>query len=151
MNVSIGFQRLLLAVPISSGQSFASMERPHFPCEYTGAVSRRYPNTAFAMSSEDTKARATYRVDLSDAAKQYDVRGTIGIYVLVGPDGVVICTSGFLGHPIVLKPVEEAVRQWKFKPLKEGKQPVAFVGSLYFMLCNIGCTETGHSMTLLTR
>jgi hypothetical protein len=97
------------------------------------------------------KARATQRVDLSGPAKQRDIRGNVGVDVLVGPDGAVICTAGYLGHPMVLKDVEEAVRQWKFKPLKENNQPVAFVGSLYFALCNIGCTEAGRSMTLLAQ
>jgi outer membrane biosynthesis protein TonB len=97
------------------------------------------------------KARATQRVDLAGSAKQRDTRGNVGVDVLVGPDGAVICTVGFLGHPMVLKDVEDAVRQWKFKPLKENNKPVAFVGNLYFALCNIGCTEAGRSMTLLAR
>lgn len=76
-------------------------------------------------------------------------RGDVSVDVLVGPDGVVICTSGAVGHPLVLKDVEEAVRQWKFNPLIENKKPVAFVGNLHFALCNIGCTEAGRSRTLL--
>lgn len=93
------------------------------------------------MSSDAMKARATKRADLGGAAKQLDIRAEFGVDLLVGPDGAVICTAGFLGHPMVLKDVEEAVRQWKFKPLKENNKPVAFVGSLYFALCNIGCSE----------
>ncbi len=103
------------------------------------------------MSSDAMKARATQRVDLSGPAKQRDIRGDVGVDVLVGPDGAVICTAGYLGHPIVLKDVEEAVRRWKFKPLKEDNKPVAFVGSLHFALCNIGCTEARRSMTLLAQ
>jgi hypothetical protein len=148
---NMGLKRLLLVFLILSGVSFSTKERPHLPCEYAGAVSRKYPNTGFAMSSEAMKARATKRVDLARAAKQRDIRGDVGMDVLVGPDGAVICTAGFLGHPMVVKDVEEAVRHWKFEPLKENNKPVAFVGSLYFALCNIGCTEAGRSMTLLAR
>jgi hypothetical protein len=139
---------VLLALSVVS---FGTKERPHLPCEYSGAVSRKYSNTAFAMSSDMMKKRATSRVDLAGPAKQRDIRGNVGLDVLVGPDGAVICMAGFLGHPMVLKDVEEAVRQWKFKPLMEYNKPVAFVGSLYFALCNIGCTEAGRSMTLLAQ
>jgi hypothetical protein len=149
--MDMGFKHLLFVVLTLSGISFSTKEQPHLPCEYAGAVSRKYPNTAFTMSSDAMKARATHRADLSSSAKQRDIRGNVGVDVLVGPDGAVICTIGFLGHPMVLKDVEDAVRQWKFKPLRENNKPVAFVGGLYFALCNIGCTEAGRSMTLLAR
>jgi Gram-negative bacterial TonB protein C-terminal len=148
---NMGVKRLLSVFLILSGTSFSTKERPHLPCEYSGVVSRRYLNTAFAMSSDATKARATQKVDLSGPAKQREIRGDVGVDVLVGPDGTVICTSGYMGHPMVVKDVEEAVRQWKFKPLTENNKPVAFVGSLNFALCNIGCTEAGRSMTLLAQ
>ncbi|HEY6369337.1 MAG TPA: hypothetical protein VIX37_02055, partial [Candidatus Sulfotelmatobacter sp.] len=103
----MGLKRLLFVILISSGVSFGPKERPHLPCDYAGAVSRKYPNTAFAMSSDAMKARATKRADLGSAAKQLDIRAEFGVDVLVGPDGAVICTAGFLGHPMVLKDVEE--------------------------------------------
>jgi hypothetical protein len=53
----------------------------------------------------------------------------------------VVCTAGYYGHPMVLKDVEEAVRQWTFKPLRENNKPVAYVGKLDFTLCNVGCAE----------
>ncbi len=129
--------------------SLGTKERPHLPCEYSGKVSRKYPNTSFAMRSEAMKQRATKRVDFSGPAEQADIRGTVGVDVLVGSDGSVVCVKGFYGHPMVLKDVEEAVRLWKFKPLKEYDLPVAYVGKLYFDLCNIGCGKEGPSMTLL--
>ena len=119
------------------------------PCEYSGTVSRKYPNSAFAMSADAMKQRATKRVDFSGPAKQRDIRGIVGVDVLVGTDGNVVCVRGFYGHPVLLKDVEEAVRQWRFKPLKEHNAPVAYVGKIYFALCNIGCGEEGSSMTLL--
>ncbi len=82
------------------------------------------------MPSDAMKARATQRVDLSGPASKRNIRGDVGVDVLVGPDGAVICTAGYLGHPMVLEDVEEAVRQWKFTPLKENNKPVAFVGNL---------------------
>lgn len=145
----MGLTRLMLVVLILYSNSVGTKQTPTLPCAYDGAVSRKYPNKAFAMSSDAMKSRAIQRIDLSDSAKQRDIRGDVGVDVLVGPDGAVICTAGYLGHPMVLKDVEEAVRQWKFKPLIENNKPVAFVGNLHFSLCNIGCTEAGRSMTLL--
>ena len=132
----------ILAVLVAlSGASFGTKERPHLPCEYSGTVSRKYPNTAFSMSSDVMQQRATKRVDLSGHAKQLDIRGVVAVDVLVGTDGNVVCVHGFCGYPMLLKDVEEAVRQWRFKPLKENNVPVAYVGRLDFALCNIGCGQ----------
>lgn len=140
---------LLIVLLALSGGSFGTKERPHLPCEYSGRVSRKYSNTAFAMPSDLMKRRATKQVDLAAPAKQHDFRGYVGVDVLVGPDGSVVCSAGSYGHPMVVKDVEEAVRHWKFKPLKENDKAVAYVGRLDFALCNVGCTEAGFSMTLL--
>jgi len=142
-------QYILAVLLVLSGVSVGTKERPHLPCEYSGTVSSKYPNTAFSMSSDAMKKRATKRVDLSRAAKQLDFRGIVALDVLVGTDGNVVCVHGFYGHPMLLKDVEEAVRQWRFKPLKQNRVPVAYAGKLYFTLCNIGCGEAGPSMTLL--
>jgi len=141
---------LLLVVLLAlSGESFGTNEKPRLPCEYSGAVSRKYPNTAFAMPSDAMKQRATKRVDFPLPVKQIDIRGMVAVDVLVGNDGNVVCVQGFYGHPMLLKYVEDAVEQWKFKPLKENSSPVAYVGKLDFALCNIGCGEAGSSMSLL--
>ena len=140
---------VLVVLTALSGASFGSKERPHLPCEYSEIVSRKYPNTAFSMSSDAMKQRAVRKVDISGAAKQRDIRGSVGLEVLVAADGSVICAKGVYGHPMLLKDVEEAVRQWRFKPVKENNAPVAYVGRLSFALCNIACGEEGISMTLL--
>jgi len=140
---------MLALILVLSGVSFGTKERPHLPCEYSGTVSHKYPNTAFSMSSDAMKQRATKRVDFSGAAKQLDIRGIVAVDVLVDTDGSVVCVHGFYGHPMLLKDVEEAVRQWTFKPLKENSVPVAYVGKLDFALCNTGCGQSGSSMTLL--
>jgi outer membrane biosynthesis protein TonB len=95
------------------------------------------------------KQRATRKADISARAKQFDVRGTVLLEVLVGPDGNVICTHGAIGHPMLLHEIEAAVRQWAFTPLKESKKRVAYVGNFDFTLCNIGCASEELKMTLL--
>jgi hypothetical protein len=142
-------QYILAVLVVLLGASFGTKERPRLPCEYPETVSRRYPNTAFSMSSDAMKQRATKRVDLSGSLKQVDIRGTVGVDVLVGADGNVVCAKGVYGHPMLLSGVVEAVRRWRFKPVKENNVPVAYVGKLDFALCNIGCGKGGSSMTLL--
>jgi hypothetical protein len=95
------------------------------------------------------KRRATKRVDISGSLKQLDLRGTVVVDVLVGPDGNVICAKVVHGLPMLLTGVGEAVRQWTFRPVNENNVPVAYVGRLDFTLCNIGCGKEGSSMSLL--
>lgn len=69
--------------------------------------------------------------------------------VLVAPDGHVVCTKSMIGHPIVQKSVEDALRQWKFSPAElEGKK-VAYMGRMVFRLCQISCGEFGPSVTIV--
>jgi Gram-negative bacterial TonB protein C-terminal len=140
---------VLSLVAVLSEVCFATKEKPHLPCEFTETVSRKYPNTAFPLASDAMKRRATKKVDISHAAKQFDVRGTIALDVLVGADGNVVCAKGVYGHPMLIRAVEEAVRQWRFRPIKQGSESVAYVGRLDFTLCNIGCGKNDHPMSLL--
>lgn len=141
--------RTIAVIVTLSGSALASKERPHLPCEYSGTVSRKYPNTALALRSDAMKQRATKKVDISGPAKQADIRGTVIVEVLVGPDGNVVCAKGVYGHPMLLSAVEDAVRLWKFKPITQNKAPIAYVGQIDFTLCNIGCGPQETSMTLL--
>ena len=122
-----------------SGTAIATKERPHLPCEYSGTLSRKYPNTAFPLRSDRMKRRATKKVDVTGPVLQADIRGAVGLEVLVGPNGSVVSAKGAYGHPMLVREVESAVRQWTFKPLRENNAPVAYVGHLDFTLCNIGC------------
>jgi hypothetical protein len=51
VNFDMRLSLLLVVLLALSGGSFGTKEKPHLPCEYSGAVSRKYPNTAFAMAS----------------------------------------------------------------------------------------------------
>jgi TonB family protein len=95
------------------------------------------------------KKRATKKVDISGPMRQADIRGTVVVDVLVGPDGSVVCAQDIHGHPMLLREVEEALRSWRFKPLIQDNAPVAYVGQIDFMLCNINCGKQGPAMTLL--
>ena len=81
--------------------------------------------------------------------KELGIRTVALINVLVGPSGQVVCAKSISGLPMVLKPVEKALRSWKFKPIAFNNRPVAYLGLMQFTLCNTSCGEEGPSMTLL--
>jgi len=95
------------------------------------------------------KRRATYKVDVSDTAKQFDIRGTIVVDLLIGPSGRVVCMKTLIGHPILQIQVENALHSWSFKPAKAGDRPIAYRGLLEFALCNVSCSEEETNMSLL--
>lgn len=95
------------------------------------------------------KQRATRKADVGKILKQTDIKGTVIIDVLVGPSGKVFCVKTLYGHPIIRADVEKALHAWTFKPAKMNGEPVAYLGRLEFLLCNISCGDQGTSMTLL--
>lgn len=93
--------------------------------------------------------RAVRKVDLSGPIKQADIKATVILDLIVDASGDVACVKAGAAHPLVKKPVEQALQQWRFKPQTVNGKPVAYVGSLRFDLCNISCGSGGPSMTLL--
>jgi hypothetical protein len=101
------------------------------------------------FSSEEMKQRATHKVDLVGLIKQLDFRSSMIVEVLVGTSGDVVCTKIFSGIPLARKPVEDALRQWKFKPAEKSGKNIAYLGQLDFILCNMNCGREGFGVTLL--
>jgi hypothetical protein len=98
------------------------------------------------------KKRATYKVDVDAPIlkfRELDFRSTVVVSVLVGASGEVTCAKTVSGIPMARLPVERAVRAWTFKPEKQNGKPVAYLGQLDFMLCNIDCGEEPFGVTLL--
>jgi outer membrane biosynthesis protein TonB len=101
------------------------------------------------FASDEMKAKARYKQDISGPINQSDIKGTAIVDVLVAPDGHVVCTRSLIGHPMVRKSVEDALSKWKFSPAERDGRKVAYVGRMEFTLCNISCGESGPSMTIL--
>jgi hypothetical protein len=99
--------------------------------------------------TDDMKSKAIHKQDISGPIKQWDIKGTAIVDVLVAPDGHVVCTKSVIGHPMIRKSVEDALRQWKFAPADLDGKKVAYLGRMEFALCNISCGESGPSMTIL--
>lgn len=136
---------LFLSAPFSGGQTFA----PQVPCDFSGQLFQTAEGKTALYGSDEMKQRATHKVDVSDFMKQADIKGTIIVDVLVGVSGNVVCLKSLIGHPIIRREVEKALRSWTFEPAKARGQPVAYLGRLEFTLCNISCGKGGFSMTIL--
>lgn len=95
------------------------------------------------------KARATRKVDLSGLILNADINGTATVQLLIGTSGEVICAKSAPTHPLIQSSIERAVRSWTFRPELDHGRPVAYLGTLQFVLCNINCGKRGTSMTLL--
>jgi hypothetical protein len=145
MNIRAGVFVILAIGGVALGQAGST----GLPCEYSGLVMRKTDGSVHRYTSDEMKARSTRRYDITGPIKQADIKGTIVVEVLVGPDGHVVCTKAVNGHPMMSTPVEEALRKWKFRPMKPEGKPLSYVGWLEFSLCNINCGDRGPSMTIV--
>lgn len=67
-------------------------------------------------------------------AKQLKLEDRVGLNAYVGTDGSVYDTIVSFGNPILVRTIDEAVKQWKFKPFLSGGKPVKAIASLVFDL-----------------
>ena len=95
------------------------------------------------------KARATHKQDVDAATKQIDAKGTVLVDVIVDSEGHVFCTKTLVGHPILAKPIQEALRHWTFAPVEVNGKRIGYAGLLQFTLCSISCGDAGYSMSIL--
>ena len=150
--VSIHSMRLRTVFPVALlvlGELASGQTSIKPPCEYGGELLGQSQHKIKLFTSDEMKARATYKQDIFGAIKQADIKGTAIVDVLVGPDGQVVCTKSLTGHPMVRASVEDALRKWKFSPAKMDGRGVAYLGRMEFTLCNISCGESGPSMTIV--
>lgn len=54
-----------------------------------------------------------------DLAKRMAVTGKVKIEVVIAPDGKVKTTRVIGGHPLLVNPAIDAVKEWKFNPASE--------------------------------
>ena len=143
--------RPILLCALLTFASFASGQAPSpkLPCEFSGDLLRESTGKLILFSSDEMKQRATHKVDLTGFIKQMDFRSTMIVEILVGISGEVVCTKTLSGISLARKPVEDALRSWKFKPTMQDGKPIAYLGQLDFILCNSYCEEKDRGVTLL--
>jgi hypothetical protein len=139
----------VFAILVISGLALGQTGGTGLPCEYSGLVMRRPNGSVLRYKSDEMKSKSTVRFDIEGPIRQADIKGTIVVDVLVAPDGHVVCTKTVIGHPMMRKSVEEALRKWEFSPMKAEGKPVGYVGRLEFSLCNISFGDAGPSMTIV--
>jgi TonB family protein len=60
-------------------------------------------------------------------AKQAQIQGTVRLQAVVAPDGSIKDLQVISGHPLLIPPSEEAVRQWRYEPTLLNGNPVEVV------------------------
>lgn len=54
-----------------------------------------------------------------ELARRMNVTGKVKIEVVIAPDGHVKSTRVIGGHPLLVQPCQDAVKEWKFAPAPE--------------------------------
>ena len=129
--------------------ALSQTRKTELACEYFGPLLRNSAGAIVQKNSDQMKARATHKQDIDAAAKQIDAKGTVLVDVIVDPDGHVFCAKTVVGHPILAKPVQEALRHWTFAPAEVNGKRIGYTGLLEFTLCNTSCQNADHSMPIL--
>lgn len=57
-------------------------------------------------------------------AKAAKIQGVVRLNVTVGRDGTVQHIEAISGHPLLVPPAQEAVKQWEYRPTLLNGQPV---------------------------
>jgi uncharacterized protein YdeI (BOF family) len=83
------------------------------------------------LSVKEVKRRAIRRV-APEFPSSCRCQGTVVVQIFVNTEGKVECVWVPSGHPLLRRSSANAAKQWTFKALTEGGQPVAFVGLLAF-------------------
>jgi hypothetical protein len=137
-----------VAASLMMGSVLLSQTSP-LPCKYKGPLLRTETGDLVTYTSNEMKARAERKVDLSGFVRNADIKANAKVDLLVGPSGEVVCLKVAPTHPLIKASVQRALSSWQFKPARAKSKPVAYLGQLEFFLCNILCDGDTTGMTLL--
>jgi len=84
------------------------------------------------IGSDVAAANLLSRVDpqYPDAARAARISGVVVLSVEIGRDGKVENVSAVSGHPLLVQPAIDAVKQWRYQPITINNQPTAVVTTL---------------------
>jgi TonB family protein len=73
------------------------------------------------QQSEEGKRKAKNKVNPAypELARRMNISGKVKIEVVIAPDGHVKSTRAIGGHPILVQPCVDAVKDWRFEPAPE--------------------------------
>lgn len=129
------FLILVVAVLCTLGSGWSDSQPDQWPCGELPKLLRNQKGEPIWLGSTKLKSRALNRPNPS-LPSSVRVEGNIIADVLIGPDGRVRCVRVRKGHPILRRAVEEAAKQWTFKPILINSQPIAAFGFLKFQFSN---------------
>lgn len=91
---------------------------------------------ARALSRSQHRAELVKHVrpDYPEMALKLHVEGSVQLSVQIDDKGDVISAKVKHGHPLLRKAALDAVRQWKYKPPKDGKPSPPFAAMVFFKL-----------------
>ena len=72
------------------------------------------------MSIEAVRPRASYPL----LAQHMNVQGSVVLQAIIGPDGIIQNLHVLSGPAILASAAQQAVREWRFKPILQNGQPV---------------------------
>jgi protein TonB len=84
------------------------------------------------VGSDVAAANLISRVDpiYPDAARAIQLSGVVVLSVEIGRDGKVEAVSAISGHPLLVQPAIDAVKQWRYQPISINNQPTGVVTTL---------------------
>ena len=71
------------------------------------------------MEEGKRKARTKVNPPYPELARRMNIWGKVKIEVVIAPDGRVKSSRAVGGHPVLVQPCIEAVKEWKFDPAPE--------------------------------
>jgi TonB family protein len=79
--------------------------------------------SGFAQSGSTDESRRKVKTRTApvypELARRMNVMGKVKIEVVITPDGRVKSTRVIGGHPLLVQPCQDAVKEWKFVPAAE--------------------------------
>jgi outer membrane biosynthesis protein TonB len=84
------------------------------------------------LSSKQMRSRLkhTQAIDPPCCGRNFDLKGTVVLEVVVGENGDVTCVDLVSGDPMVVTSTIQSIAKWRFQPRAEKGQHVAYYGHL---------------------
>ena len=74
------------------------------------------PRPAAAEEDPGRKIKTKVTPNYPQLAKRMNVTGTVKLEVIIGPSGIVKTAKVIGGHPLLIEPAVDAVKQWRYEP-----------------------------------
>jgi len=83
-----------------------------------GTVAILWGTSAFAQSGSTDESKRKVKTKTApvypDLARRMNVTGKVKLEVVIAPDGHVKSTRVIGGHPLLVQPCQDAMKEWKF-------------------------------------